>query len=124
MDNRNNELSKMAIDSAENQFEVEHVRGVDNCDTDALSRIEIASLESDELANEQQNDDLLQQFRKKTPNSFGKMNNIWYFINDGLVRLCVPQSRVKEILRMCHDNINHIDQFKCLDIVYNRFYWP
>ena len=110
MANRNNKLSRMAIDLAEYQFEVQHVRGVENCDADALSRIEIAAIQFDELWTEQEQDQKLQQMRKKMPKSFVKHNNLWYFLNDNLSRLCIPQCRVKDILRLCHDKINHVGQ--------------
>ncbi|KAH7643999.1 hypothetical protein HUG17_6361 [Dermatophagoides farinae] len=58
------------------------------------------------------------------PNSFIQINHLWYFRHAGRDRLCIPQSRVKEILQLCHDKMNHIGQHKCLDIVFCRFYWP
>ena len=124
MANRNNKLARMAIDLAEYQFEVSHVRGVDNCDADALSRIEISAVQFDELSSEQNNDELLFAARQKTPKSFVSINNLWYFRNAGRDRLCIPQSKVRDVLRLCHDQMNHIGVVKCLDLVYCRFYWP
>ncbi|KAI2810302.1 hypothetical protein BLOT_001462 [Blomia tropicalis] len=40
------------------------------------------------------------------------------------LRLCIPQSRVVEVLNMCHNQMNHIGQQKVIDVVYHRFYWP
>ncbi|KAH9423437.1 hypothetical protein DERP_003716 [Dermatophagoides pteronyssinus] len=114
MANRNNKLARMAIDLAEYQFEVSHVRGVDNCDADALSRIEISAVQFDELSSEQNNDELLFAARQKTPKSFVSIDNLWYFRNAGRDRLCIPQSKVRDVLRLCHDQMNHIGVVKCL----------
>ena len=124
MVNRNNKLARMAIELAEYEFEISHVKGKDNCDADALSRIEISAIQFDELSSEQESDQLLLLARNKDPNSFIQINHLWYFRHAGRDRLCIPQSRVKEILQLCHDKMNHIGQHKCLDIVFCRFYWP
>ena len=125
MANRNNKLARMALELAEYDFEVVHVKGKENCDADALSRIELAAIAFDELESEQETDSKLQAQRVKSPNSFVLKNNLLYFKQENnSLRLCIPQSRVKDILRACHDQLSHIGQAKTLDIIWNRFYWP
>ena len=126
MASRNNKLARMAIDLSEYDFNVIHIKGVENTDADALSRIEVAAIGFDELASEQEADDHLVAQRSKNPGSFVIYNNLLYFKETSTApfRLCIPQSRVKEILRLCHDSLNHIGQHKTIDIIYQRFYWP
>ena len=126
MASRNNKLARMAIELSEYDFEVKHVKGVENCDADALSRIEIAAIQFDELESEQRNDLKLKGHRLKNTVSFTERNGLLYFQETASsnLRLCIPQSRVVEVLNMCHNQMNHIGQQKVIDVVYHRFYWP
>lgn len=126
MMNKNSKLSRMALELQEYDFDVSHISGVANSDADALFRIECGAISFDDLSKDQLADPKLVELWKKNPECFPEKNSILYFrqSKNHNWQLCIPQSHVRKVLRLCHDDMGHEGQHKTLDLVTQRFYWP
>lgn len=105
---------------------IKHIRGEDNADADALSRINAIDFElHSQLAKEQESDLALKVEREQQSEKFVLINQMLYFCETGNPdRLCIPRTRVQSILRTCHDVRAHLGYMKTAEHCRQRYYWP
>ncbi|CAM1312561.1 Uncharacterised protein r2_g2301 [Pycnogonum litorale] len=117
-------LRRMALRLAEfDKMEVRHIRGTENSDADAISRIhELSSCCDDKFQAQQRRE--FKELLAKQRYQFTEKNGFLYYTEDDQERICVPQEYVKEILKKCHDEQGHLGIDRTLDLIRRRFYWP
>ncbi|KAG8226752.1 hypothetical protein J437_LFUL004403 [Ladona fulva] len=134
-------LGRMALRLAEfDQMEIVHIPGRRNADADALSKMasinkvngdsmisegEITTNLAAEIGEMQDKDFKLEEATLKDPSKFSLRNGCWYFSEEpNWYRLCLPQSKLKEVLMFCHNENGHLRIDRTLELVRTRFYWP
>lgn len=120
-------LGRMSLRLQEFAFlTIKHIRGEDNADADALSRVNAIDFEVHaQLAKEQQSDSALTEMKEKQTDKFIVINNLLYFSETGGPdRLCIPRTRVEQILRASHNARAHLGYLKTTEHCRQRYYWP
>lgn len=120
-------LGRMVARLDEFQIEnIEHIKGKDNDIADALSRIQLNLL----IASTENDDELIRMSRRD-PDNFERIGDKLFFVercsllNRNIHRLCIASAEDKKrILQECHDNMGHFGEFKCIEHIKKRFYWP
>ena len=101
---------------------IEWISGEENLLADTLSRIQVSLITSIPGSPFRRLEELL----IRDPNRFRRVENRIWLEENGNSRLCIEsQDEVNRILREVHEEVAcHLGQFKCLEEVRRRFYWP
>ena len=78
-----------------------------------------------ELNVEQVKDETLNFHIRRKPEKFKKVKrNIYKIDPNGSLRLCIPSTLRKKVIRMLHDESGHLGRNKVQENAKKRFYWP